>query len=670
LQYYLKNGLLKKSVFYAEKLQVLQEKAGHIQQLCSTLNILGKLYTTLPEMDKAIERLNKALSLSRQAGDRKMESYSLTNLGLLLRKMDNLDESLESYFLAKEIMEELILSREDTADKRFQSNYLQVLDQIGVLYNILKQSDKALQYMKLSLEKAREANILPSIYSALINLGVYYSDKDSDKSLSCYLQAIPYVEKDNNRQILAVVMSNIGSVYEDKEAYMKALGYYFQALDVTDSLEHGDYELFFTKNIGSVYCKLGEYDKSLEYVERSLALAKKDNHTSEIEENYQLLSKIYRAMKNFPMALDFSDKYIALKEESLSKEMQQRVQVLQDKYEKTKEELIVIRKKSSLLSEVLQKKMKLDFIGRSPGIKKVNKMAMQAAAATNANILITGESGTGKEIIAKVIHFASTRHDNMFIAVNSGSIPDNLMESAFWGHKEGAFTGAIADQTGYLLMADKGTLFLDEIGDMPMSLQTKLLRVLENKKFLPVGGKEEIESDFRLITATNKNIEKLIAENIFRVDLFYRINTIEIRIPPLRERKEDILPLTQHYLSHFAHSMNKPVPRLGKDVADFLEQYPFPGNVRELKNMMERVMITQKRDTIYAEDFCSRLKQNLVQKEENLPVTTLAEMEESMIKKTLQQTGFNISKTARLLGIHYTTLNRKLKSLNLNKEYS
>lgn len=668
LDYYKDNGFLKKTIFYAELLKEQHKEAERYDKLSGILNMLGKCYSQLSETDKAMDYLDEALEISRETGNREIESMCLTNIALLQRKMNKLDDCLESYFKAREIMEDILQDPDQQNNKNLLADYLQVLDQIGVIYNILKQPEMALEYMELSLSKAKETNMDRSIYSTLINLGVYYSSRDLDRSLKYYLEALKYIRKTDDKHILSVVTNNIGGVYEDKGEYKTAQGYYFKALKMAEECEQNDFILFFNKHIGSVYYKQRNYEKALYYIDKSIELAKKCKHTSELEENYHLLSKIYRAMKDYDKALEYSDKYIEIKEKSLSRDMHQHVNVLQKKYEKTKKELNFNIRKTSLISEVLQKKMNLNFIGNSPEIRKVQKLALQAANTPDSNVLITGESGTGKEIIANIIHYASSRHDNMFISVNSGSIPEHLMESAFLGHKKGAFTGAVTDKIGYLVMADKGSLFLDEIGDMPMHLQTKLLRIIENKKFLPVGAEKEIESDFRLITATNKDIDKLIEDNKFRVDLFYRINAIEIRIPPLRDRKEDILPLTKHYLKHYAHVLNKPIPNLDHDLIEFLENYSFPGNVRELKNMMERAMIIIKSDTISPNDLILRNQLNTALDQNSMQLTTLAEMEERLINKALASTGNNVSKAARILGIHYTTLNRKLKAIESTKE--
>ncbi|MDP8268390.1 MAG: sigma 54-interacting transcriptional regulator, partial [Candidatus Tenebribacter davisii] len=389
-----------------------------------------------------------------------------------------------------------------------------------------------------------------------------------------------------------------------------------------------------------------------------------------VEESYQQLINISRQRKEFEEALEYYDLYCELRDKRLSSEMIEKLSELKKKYEEVQEQLVDTRQKNSLITEAIRKKMNMSFIGRSQAIRKVYDLAMMAAKHQDTNVLITGESGTGKEIIANMIHFVSNRQDNLFIPVNCGSIPEALMESEFFGHKKGAFTGATADKAGYLQSADLGTLFLDEIGDMTFALQTKLLRVMENRKYRQLGSNQKIKSDFRLITATNKDINELISDNLFRVDLFYRINTIEIHIPPLRERRQDVEPLVHYFITHFARTLNKPVPRLAAGVIDILEKYSFPGNVRELRNIIERAMIISQGDTICLDDLKLRNKICLACKVNNLPCMTLEEMERKLIIETLDKTDHNIGATAKMLGIHYSTLSRKLKKLNLSKNYS
>jgi two-component system response regulator PilR (NtrC family) len=227
------------------------------------------------------------------------------------------------------------------------------------------------------------------------------------------------------------------------------------------------------------------------------------------------------------------------------------------------------------------------IVGNSPRMMHIYKMIRQVAR-TRTNILITGESGTGKELIARAIHEQSDRCDHPFVVINCGGIPETLMESEFFGHRKGAFTGASQDKKGLFEVGDKGTVFLDEIGELSIPIQVKLLRAVQERVFKSVGGTKDIEVDIRIISATNKKLEQEVIAGQFREDLFYRLNVIEIKVPPLRERMSDLRALAQHFLEKYAHQMDKEITKISSYAIDLLNKYDFPGNIRELENLMER----------------------------------------------------------------------------------
>ena len=323
-----------------------------------------------------------------------------------------------------------------------------------------------------------------------------------------------------------------------------------------------------------------------------------------------------------------------------------------------------MEEKTSLISKSLQDKIKRDFIGESQQIKDILEMAMTAAKYENTSVLITGESGTGKENIARIIHYDSSRKDNVFCAVNSSAITDSLLESEFFGHKKGSFTGAIADKKGFFEVSDQGTLFLDEIADMPINLQAKILRAIEEKTITRVGETEPIATNFRIIAATNHNIDKLIEEKKFRLDLLHRLNTIHIIIPPLRERIEDIEPLLRYFIAEFARKLNKPIPLIEKEAIISLKNYSFPGNVRELKNMVERALILCKNKSLSEKDFITN--SSIITESQPTKVNfNLEENELSLIRLALKEKSYNQNKTAELLGITRDSLIRRLKKYGI-----
>jgi DNA-binding NtrC family response regulator len=319
--------------------------------------------------------------------------------------------------------------------------------------------------------------------------------------------------------------------------------------------------------------------------------------------------------------------------------------------------------KNSLISKNLEERIERHFIGISPQIKEVLDMAITASKFPDTNVLITGESGTGKENIARIIHFSSKRKDNIFCAVNSSAVTDSLLESEFFGHKKGSFTGALTDKKGFFETSDGGTLFLDEIADMPMNLQAKVLRAIEEKKVTRVGETTPIATDFRIISATNHILDKLVDEKRFRLDLIHRLNTLHIHLPPLRERPEDIEPLLLYFAEDFSRKLNKPSPIIDESVIQLLQSYTFPGNVRELKNMTERAIILSKGGKIGISDFPVKAKS---EQTGEAPKLNLDENEAKLIRIALHNCNNNQIAAASILGIQRMALARKMQKYNIS----
>lgn len=335
------------------------------------------------------------------------------------------------------------------------------------------------------------------------------------------------------------------------------------------------------------------------------------------------------------------------------------------KYLQMQRKLKQMEEKNSLISKTLEEKIERQFIGVSPQILKVFQQAKTAAQYPDANVLITGESGTGKENIARIIHYSSQRRDNIFCAVNSSAITETLLESEFFGHKKGSFTGAITDKMGFFEVCNNGTLFLDEIADMPFNLQAKILRATEEKVITRVGDTVPIKTDFRIVSATNHDIEKQVEEKKFRLDLLHRLNTLHIHIPPLRERTADIKPLLEYYIGLYATRFNKPGISISEEIYDTLLTYDFPGNVRELKNMAERAVILCQGNTLNIGDF--PVKQT--KKKEHATSAdkiNLKSNEIKMILEALHSCNYNQTAASDLLGISRDALIRKMKKYNIS----
>ncbi len=302
------------------------------------------------------------------------------------------------------------------------------------------------------------------------------------------------------------------------------------------------------------------------------------------------------------------------------------------------------------------------FIAESPAMKKLIQ-DIDKIAKSHASVLITGESGTGKEVIGGLIHHLSHRSKEPFIKVNCAAIPETLLESEFFGHEKGAFTGALQKKIGRFELADLGTLLLDEVTEIPLPLQPKLLRAIQEQEFERVGGMKPIRVNVRFLATSNRNMQEAIDAKIFREDLFYRLNVVPLHIPPLREREEDIIPLAQHFLKRFCEKNHKPFKQLSQSATLKLMNYPWPGNVRELSNVIERTVVldfdsTIEADHLYLETLSGGKS---TQHKGTLPIgISLFEMEKRLILETLIAYGNNKTKTAQILKISVKTLRNKL----------
>jgi two-component system NtrC family response regulator len=344
-------------------------------------------------------------------------------------------------------------------------------------------------------------------------------------------------------------------------------------------------------------------------------------------------------------------------------------------YVKKAVSLYQVVKDNRLLRETVESQYRFgNFIGKSKAIRDVFE-TIRKVAPSNATVLIEGESGTGKELVAKSIHFNSSRRDKPFIAVNCSALAENLLESELFGHEKGAFTGAVARKKGRFELADHGTLFLDEIGELSQNLQVKLLRVLQEKTFELVGGTRPITADIRVITATNKNLREEMLRGRFREDLFYRLNVVRIELPPLKQRKEDIRLLVNHFINKYApeRKVNIPVKGVDQEVDRLFFDYSWPGNVRELENLIERVMILCPNDTVRVSDLPKDFRDNVhnALHLEGIPsdaplYETLASIEKAMIERALKMTDNVQAHAAAMLGIGKSGLNQKIKKYNLD----
>ncbi len=335
------------------------------------------------------------------------------------------------------------------------------------------------------------------------------------------------------------------------------------------------------------------------------------------------------------------------------------------KYSELYEKLTHIKTENVLLKTEVNRVLGQAIIGKSIDIISIKQQMEMVADTPDTSVLIIGESGTGKELVARGIHNLSNRKDQLFGAVNMSAVPESLFESEFFGHKKGSFTGAIVDRAGWFEETNNGTLFLDEIGEMPIALQIKLLRVLEDRKFTKVGSQREQDFDVRVISATNKTIEELTDGKNFRLDLFHRLGTFVINLPPLRDRKGDIIELSNYFLHSLAEKMGKKkITTINSEVFDLFNNYSFPGNIRELKNLIERAVIVCQTKELTPMHFTS-LNIQKTQSIQSANSFDLKELEKQTILKVLQKVNFNKAEAARLLNLEWNALYRRIQKFNI-----
>jgi two-component system response regulator PilR (NtrC family) len=351
-----------------------------------------------------------------------------------------------------------------------------------------------------------------------------------------------------------------------------------------------------------------------------------------------------------------------------------RVEEVKLTIKKSLERSILIKENIRLRQAVEDRYKFWNLIGKSPKMQRVYEL-VEKVSQTKANVLISGESGTGKELVAKAVHFNSARKDRSFVTLNCGAIPENLLESELFGHMKGSFTGAIANKRGLLELAEGGTLFMDEVGELPLPLQVKLLRVIQEREFKRVGGIEDIKVDVRIISASNQDLQQKVAHSSFREDLFYRLNVIQIKIPPLRERKEDIPLLVNHFVRKYSAETGKEIEGVSPEALELLLGYNFAGNVRELENMIERSITLETTSMIADRHIRSYLNERMVSKgipptleipEEGMDLNKVVEdLEKAFILKALEHTDGVKKKAAEILGMNFRAMRYKLAKYEL-----
>ncbi len=590
--------------------------------------------------------------------------------------------------------------------KRVPVSYVTVnaLGSIAALYVDMSKWDSTIKYFMQALGQAQALSLDSKILYILNNLGsAICRVNDYPRAEKVLQQGLELAKQMGLRQQVFLFISNLGNLKIQEAKYMEAIEYYDQCMKILENVPEPPPLLLIDlyNNYSLCYWKLRQAEQSLSYIDKAIEIARdcgfeRDQVQIEVNKTNLLLeigafdaaiTSVKRGIKYYSKAKDLhqlmwvyktlSNIYFLKKEYKKSNATNLKLYDITEDYiaelqrKEVVKDVVNINVQDTSTNEYhnpYQTNSKINqihgFVGCSKAYQTVVNSALLAAQHQNTSVLILGESGTGKEIIAQMIHKNSLRRNQAFVPVNVGALSPSLVESELFGHTKGAYTGADIHTKGFFLQADKGTLFLDEISDMPFAVQSKLLRVLETRKVTAVGSSKETPYDSRIISATSQDIRAQLSENQFRLDLFHRLNTIEIIIPPLRERQEDIEPILSHYLKYYARELNKSIPVIDTSLIDLLSSYSFPGNVRELKNIVERMYILCKKNRWSAELLCEINPFSFAPQTLKSPS---GETEEDTILKALIKVKGKQKEAAMLLNMSEATLSRRIIKYGLQQ---
>jgi len=663
--YYFTDGKHEASLQYLHEYLGLISNSTDPSERVEANKLIGKCYKFTGELSEAEEYFITALEEANHINDDLLRAEIQVDLGSLYKDMNLLSLGLSFLEEAIDIYQnKLILSDGTIAANHYWSYQAAVNNLANILANYgqpYKACEIISEAIKFKLNEGKDYLNIARLYS---NLGVAYVQVDLEKADEQYKKALDYALQSNNPQVIAGVYNNIADSFERKNELSSALDYYKKAATI---LQDNGINLFLTQvqnNIAIVFMKLGDYDRAIETIQTILQMPAETQDATQLSNTYKTLSDVYKAKGQYKEALRYLDVYNEKNEQKYKREIIRQAKDVSGRVDRLARRLR-INSESQMLQYGNPSASLAKFIGISPAIRRVLELALLAATSNSTNVLITGESGVGKEVLARIIHEGGKASKGEFITANCGAIPNSLAESEFFGHVKGAYTGAAYSRSGLFELADKGTLFLDEIADTNLDIQSKLLRALESRQVFRVGSNKPIGVNIRVISATNRDIKAMVDSGLFRLDLYYRLNTIEIVIPPLRERAEDIEPLFDFFVAHFSNKMGKKVPQYDQNLINYLSEYDFPGNVRELKNMVERALILTSNNVLSPACFPLGTKtQERDFSEESVDVAQrLASVESRYIVQVYNGCGRNKALTARKLGISYPTLKRKLKSL-------
>ena len=681
---YLRMGDYEKSIEYNKKALKYFKKMKNDQGTGFAYGNLGNCYHYLGKYEKGIDYNLKAISYAKKLNDLPFLGKRLLANSSLYQKSGKFKKAVECALESLKIKEKL------------NENPVNVLISLGIIYKEWNNSKKAMKYYQEALKICEQEKDEIKTSMILNNIGNIYMEKKENSGALLYFQkALKIFKKLKDKHEMMIVLNNIGLIYSESEKdYEVAEKFLNESIRLAEELKLDEKTILFSLSLTNLFIKQNQFEKAKYVLEKSSSYLKNVQSYGLELSYFETQINFYKKQKKYAKAFYWLNRFSERKDKIFNEESQKKIVEMQTIYETEKKEqeaeiyrlkTIELEKKNKLIrkqkdelkntvkmlrrSELMfniieddfRKNVGLELKGESPAIKNIIDLIAVVGKSNNTNVLIMGESGTGKEIVARQIHQCSNRKSNSFFAVNSSAIPESLFESQFFGHEKNAFTGADKIHIGWFEKSDEGTLFLDEIGTMQLDRQVKLLRVIEEKKVTRLGAHKEIPIDSRIICATNENLYELVEKKIFREDLYHRLSTIVIQLPPLRERKEDIPILLEHFIKLFSNILNKKINKVEKSIEQSLHNYHFPGNVRELKNIVERAVIITESSTLKLKHFIIPQSNT---KAEPL-VIPLHEMEKQMIIKALQATNYHINRAAELLQVERRVVSRKMQKYNI-----
>jgi len=618
---------------------------------------LGYIYEYTGCYDKAEELYWQGIKFAQTKHYQKAMFMAYNAMGRLFLSRKIYEKAQKYFITALEIMDKIPQDYD----------YITTLMNLASTYVFLKNYKKAIECLKNTQQDWLKNGNPEIYYSSFINMAIYYQKLGQlSKADNANAIAFEYAKKNSNDELLFGFYFNQGKIDFGRKKYLKSLNSAKEALRISKIADNIKQQSLVFNLLAAIYMKSGDYEKAIKLFSDAEILIKKMNNDSTLCTILRDKAECYKSIHDYKKAFKTLNQFCLLNQKILenNKINDKLTNELLNSNKSEKNDQLLFKNGYSIISKELTDKIGVSLIGQTEVFKKVIHQALLVADNNNASVLIKGESGTGKELIARLIHYASKRKNAPFIPINSASFSDGLVQSTLFGHEKGAFTNALGCQKGYFEQADSGTIFLDEISEMPYNIQANLLRVLENKKIRRLGSDHRIDIDFRLISATNRNIDQMVTDNLFRFDLLNRINTLEISIPPLRDRIDDIPLLIDFYLQEISNRLKRDKVIMKDSVISKLLSYDFPGNVRELVNIIEKLVIFSKSGNISENDLCFiNFTKYSAHTDYSKIDLNLKNNEYKMISIAMEKCNNVQAHAAKLLGISPFALNRKLKKL-------